>query len=58
MAISPLNTVKKDEVSRRVIVDLSWPEDTSVNSGIDKNVFGRNYLPVISLFGFLDGYHC
>ena len=25
VAISPLNTVEKDEVSRRVIVDLSWP---------------------------------
>ena len=39
LAISPLDTVEKDEVSRRVIVDLSWPEGTSVNTGIDKNVY-------------------
>ena len=39
LAVSPLNTVEKDETSRRVIVDLSWPEGTSVNSGIDKDVY-------------------
>lgn len=35
MAISPLNSVpKKDSSERRVIVDLSWPIDNSVNDGI------------------------
>ena len=31
--------MEKDETSRRVIVDLSWPEGISVNSGIDKDVY-------------------
>ena len=62
LAISLLNTVEKDEVSRRVIVDLSWPEGTSVNSGIDKNVYLGETISLlyifVSLFGFLDCYHC
>ena len=37
--ISPINTVPKDESSRRVIVDLSWPSGQSVNSGIDKDSY-------------------
>jgi hypothetical protein len=38
ITISPLNTVpKKDTNKRRVIVDLSFPDEGSVNSGIDKN---------------------
>ena len=33
----PLNSVpKKDSTERRIILDLSWPLDTSVNAGIDK----------------------
>ena len=39
----PLYTVEKDNTSRRVIVDLNWPYGTSVNSGIDKDVYlGEN----------------
>ena len=34
-----LNTAEKDETSRRVIVDLSWREGTSVYSCIDKDVY-------------------
>lgn len=37
--ISPINTVPKDECSRRVIVDLSWPQCQSVNAGIDKDSY-------------------
>jgi hypothetical protein len=41
LTLSPLNTVDKDNGrKRRVIVDLSWPEGSSVNDGIDK----RRYL--------------
>ena len=37
IAISPLNSVpKKDSTERRIIFDLSWPLNTSVNMGIDK----------------------
>ena len=40
LAISPLNTVpKRDSDKRRVIADLSFPPCTSVNAGIDKNVY-------------------
>ena len=40
VAVSPLNTVaKKDSNSRRVIVDLSFPENFSVNSGIKADEF-------------------
>ena len=39
-AISPLNTVPKAESdARRVIVDLSWPLGTSVNDGIDNDMY-------------------
>ena len=39
MAISPLNSVpKKDSAERRIILDLSWPLNTSVNIGIDKSL--------------------
>ena len=37
---SPLNTVEKsNSTDRRVIVDLSWPTDHSINSGINKNLY-------------------
>ena len=37
---SPLNTVEKsNSTDRRVIVDLSWPPDHSINSGINKNLY-------------------
>lgn len=40
MAVSPLNSVpKKDGAERRVILDLSWPLDTSVNEGISKSTY-------------------
>ena len=43
LAFSLLITVEKDETSRRVIVDLSWPDGTSVNSDINKGVYlGKN----------------
>ena len=38
--ISPLNTrPKKDSESRRIILDLSYPGEGSVNSGIDKDKY-------------------
>ena len=38
--MSPLNTVpKSDSDSRRVIVDLSWPVGSSVNDGIDSDIY-------------------
>lgn len=40
MKISPLNTVeKKDSEERRVILDLSYPTNQSVNCGIDKDYY-------------------
>ena len=40
LMISPLNSVpKKDARSRRIISDLSYPKGTSVNDGIDKDVY-------------------
>ena len=50
--ISPLMTVeKRDSSSRRVIIDLSFPEGLGVNSGVPKNYFQgapRQYsLPTI-----------
>lgn len=39
LAVSPLNSVpKKDSAERRIILDLSWPLNTSVNAGIDKSL--------------------
>ena len=39
-AVSPLNTVpKSDSDERRVIVDLSWPIGSSVNDGIDGELY-------------------
>ena len=39
LAVSPLNSVpKKDSTERRIILDLSWPLNTSVNAGIDKSL--------------------
>ena len=39
LAISPLNSVpKKDSTERRLILDLSWPLNMSVNTGIDKSL--------------------
>ena len=37
--VSPLNSVPKDDTDRRVIVDLSWPIDASINSSISKDVY-------------------
>lgn len=53
--VSPLLTrPKKDSVSRRIIVDLSYPEGSAVNTGININsVYGRDLsytLPNISDF--------
>ena len=40
LIVSPLNTVeKRDSTERRVIVDLSWPDGTSVNDGIPTDSF-------------------
>ena len=39
LAVSPLNSLtKKDSAERRIILDLSWPLNTSVNAGIDKSL--------------------
>ena len=39
LAVSPLNSVpKKDSVERRIILDLSWPLNTSVNVGVDNSL--------------------
>ena len=39
LAVSPLNSVpKKDSNERRIILDLSWPLNMSVNAGIDKSL--------------------
>jgi hypothetical protein len=35
--ISPLNTVSKDTLERRVILDLSFPAGNSVNDYISKD---------------------
>ena len=45
MALSPLNSVpKRDSDERRVILDLSWPLASSVNAGIDKDIYeGLHY---------------
>ncbi|KXJ18189.1 Alpha-1,6-mannosylglycoprotein 6-beta-N-acetylglucosaminyltransferase A [Exaiptasia diaphana] len=45
LAISPLNSVeKKDSTDRRVILDLSWPHNSSVNDGISKSMYeGENF---------------
>lgn len=38
ITISPLNSApKKDSTERPIIVDLSWPLNTSVDTGIDKS---------------------
>ena len=38
--LSPLNSVpKKDSEKRRLILDLSFPEGNSINSGIDKDFY-------------------
>ena len=40
IAVSPINSVpKKESLERRVIVDLSFPEDTSVNNDILKDQY-------------------
>ncbi len=39
LSVSPLNTVPKDNDQRRVIVDLSFPDGASVNSGIPKGMY-------------------
>ena len=44
VAVSPLNSVpKKDSVKRRVVVDLSFPENFSVNDGIKADYFLGSY---------------
>ena len=49
IAISPLNSVpKKDSTERRIILDLSWPLNTSVNTGIDKSLHVGGVCPSIS----------
>ena len=55
---SPLNTVPKGEVGRRIIVDLSNPEGNSVNSGIDKSIYleqevDLHYPTVDTLVGYI-----
>jgi hypothetical protein len=44
LALSTLNSVpKKDSADRRVIVDLSFPDGHSINSGVDKDLYlGEN----------------
>ena len=38
--VSPLNSVeKKDSRDRRIIADFSYPPGTSINDGIDKNLY-------------------
>ena len=44
IAVSPINSVPKKE--RRVIVDLSFPEDTSVNNGILKEQYLEETISV------------
>jgi len=40
IAVSPLNSLpKKGTIDRRVITDLSFPDNLSVNSGIDKDSY-------------------
>ena len=40
VAISPISTrPKKDSADRRIILDCSWPIRTSLNDGIDKNMY-------------------
>ena len=47
IAISPINSVpKKDSKERRVIVDLSYPENNSVNDGISKDFYLGNSISV------------
>ena len=45
IGVSPISTrPKKDSNSRRIILDLSFPEGTSVNDGIDKNFYCRQEI--------------
>ena len=45
MAISPLSTrPKKDSTDRRIIMDCSWPIGSSLNDGIDKDVYMGNRI--------------
>ena len=37
--MSPLNTVPKSDVERRIIADLSWPEGSSLNDAISKTQY-------------------
>lgn len=39
ISVSPLNTVPKDGLERRIIVDFSFPEGHAVNDGIDKDFY-------------------
>ena len=40
IGISPLNTCnKKDSTEKRIILDLSFPEGSAVNDGIDKMIY-------------------
>ena len=45
IVLSPLNTVPKDGDRRRVILDLSFPKEHSVNYFIEKNVYlGEDFV--------------
>ena len=45
IAISPLNSLeKKGTLDRRIITDLSFPADNSVNSGINKDIYLGNVI--------------
>ena len=46
---SPLQTVRKDDCKRRVVLDLSFPPGASVNDGIPKD----SYLDEPFIFLFL-----
>ena len=59
LAISPLNSVpKKDLTERHIILDLSWPLNMSVNTGIDKSLhegmeFALQYPTVDHIASFI-----
>ena len=63
--ISPLSSVDKDEKSRRVIVDLSYPSGNSVNDTIPKDEYmGKFYklkFPTVDTFRemvYAQGHNC
>ena len=38
---------KKDSDERRIILDLSWPLNTSVNAGIDKDFYEGSHFELV-----------